>query len=79
MSKLLDSIEYPEDLKKLKLEELPKLAAEIRELIVNVVSKNPGHLSSNLGVVELTMALPLVISLLQRRMLRTCTGPGRFT
>ncbi|OQZ04506.1 MAG: 1-deoxy-D-xylulose-5-phosphate synthase [Candidatus Brocadia sp. UTAMX1] len=57
MSKLLDSVEYPEDLKKLKLEELPKLAAEIRELIVNVVSKNPGHLSSNLGVVELTMAL----------------------
>jgi len=57
MSKLLDSIEYPEDLKKLRLEDLPKLAAEIRELIVDVVSKNPGHLSSNLGVVELTIAL----------------------
>ncbi|MDO8142032.1 MAG: 1-deoxy-D-xylulose-5-phosphate synthase [Candidatus Brocadiales bacterium] len=57
MSKLLDCIEYPEDLKKLKLADLPKLAAEIRELIVDAVSKNPGHLSSNLGVVELTMAL----------------------
>ena len=57
MSKLLDCIEYPEDLKKLKLEDLPKLASEIRELIVDVVSKNPGHLSSNLGVVELTIAL----------------------
>ena len=57
MVKLLDRIEYPEDLKKLKIEELPKLAAEIRELIVDVVSKNPGHLSSNLGVVELTIAL----------------------
>ncbi|KAB2835955.1 MAG: 1-deoxy-D-xylulose-5-phosphate synthase [Candidatus Brocadia sp.] len=57
MNKLLDSIEYPEDLKKVKLEDLPKLAAEIRELIVDVVSKNPGHLSSNLGVVELTIAL----------------------
>lgn len=53
----MDSIEYPEDLKKLRLEDLPKLAAEIRELIVDVVSKNPGHLSSNLGVVELTIAL----------------------
>src|SRR5574337_301311 len=57
MSKLLDSVEYPEDLKKLKLEDLPKLAREILELIVDVVSKNPGHLSSNLGVVELTIAL----------------------
>ena len=57
MVKLLDRIEYPEDLKKLKIEELPKLAAEIRELIVDVVSKNPGHLSSNLGVDELTIAL----------------------
>ncbi|NUO09249.1 MAG: 1-deoxy-D-xylulose-5-phosphate synthase [Candidatus Brocadia sp.] len=57
MNKLLDCIEYPEDLKKLKLEELPKLATEIRELIVDVISKNPGHLSSNLGVVELTIAL----------------------
>ena len=57
MSKLLDSVEYPEDLKKLKLTDLPKLAAEIREFIVDAVSKNPGHLSSNLGVVELTIAL----------------------
>lgn len=57
MSKLLDSVEYPEDLKKLKPADLPKLAAEIREFIVDAVSKNPGHLSSNLGVVELTIAL----------------------
>ncbi|MBV6517673.1 MAG: 1-deoxy-D-xylulose-5-phosphate synthase [Candidatus Brocadia sp.] len=57
MSKLLDSVEYPEDLKKLNLTDLPKLATEIREFIVDVVSKNPGHLSSNLGVVELTIAL----------------------
>jgi len=57
MSKLLDSVEYPEDLKKLKLADLPKLASEIREFIVDAVSKNPGHLSSNLGVVELTIAL----------------------
>ncbi|MCF6158831.1 MAG: 1-deoxy-D-xylulose-5-phosphate synthase [wastewater metagenome] len=57
MNKLLDCIECPEDLKKVKPEDLPKLAMEIREFIVDVVSKNPGHLSSNLGVVELTIAL----------------------
>jgi len=53
----LDCIEYPEDLKKLSPEDLPKLAADIREFIIDTVSKNPGHLSSNLGVVELTIAL----------------------
>lgn len=53
----MDCIEYPEDLKKVKPEDLPKLATEIRELIIDAVSKNPGHLSSNLGVVELTIAL----------------------
>lgn len=57
MNKLLDHVDYPEDLKKLGPEDLPKLASEIRELIVDAVSKNPGHLSSNLGVVELTIAL----------------------
>ncbi len=57
MPRLLDSIDSPEDLKNTPIEDLPQLAEEIRELIINVVSRNPGHLSSNLGVVELTMAL----------------------
>ncbi len=57
MNNILDSVEFPEDLKKLNPEDLPKLASEIRSFIVDVISKNPGHLSSNLGVVELTMAL----------------------
>jgi 1-deoxy-D-xylulose-5-phosphate synthase len=57
MSRLLNTINGPEDLKGIPLEELPHLAEEIREVIIDVVSKNPGHLSSNLGVVELTMAL----------------------
>lgn len=57
MPKLVDSINNPEDLKNMPIEDLPQLAEEIRELIIDVVSKNPGHLSSNLGVVELTMAL----------------------
>jgi len=54
---LLDSIDSPEDLKTLGPPELRALAAEIRERIVAVVGKNGGHLSSNLGVVELTLAI----------------------
>lgn len=57
MERLLPKIDSPADLKKLTWEELDRLAAEIREEITNVVSRNGGHLSSNLGVVELTMAL----------------------
>ena len=54
---LLDSIDSPEDLKKLDLSELKALAAEIRERIVEVVGRTGGHLASNLGVVELTLAM----------------------
>ena len=55
--KLIDQIKQPSDLKKLDKKELKVLADELREIIVNTVSKNGGHLSSNLGVVELTLAL----------------------
>ena len=54
---LLDRVNFPADLKKLNYNELTKLADEIREELVEVVSKNGGHLASNLGVVELTIAL----------------------
>jgi 1-deoxy-D-xylulose-5-phosphate synthase len=54
---LLDSIDSPEDLRKLSLPELKVLAAEIRERIIAVVGRNGGHLSSNLGAVELTLAM----------------------
>ncbi len=57
---LLDKIELPSSLKKLSCEELEKLAGEIRERIINVVSLNGGHLSSNLGSVELAIALHTV-------------------
>ena len=57
MSKLLDTINSPVDLKKIERENLPKLSKEIREFIVDAVSKTGGHLASNLGVVELTIAL----------------------
>lgn len=55
--KYLDTINSPEDLKKIPVEDLPVLAGEIRERLLEVVSKNGGHLASNLGVVELTIAL----------------------
>ena len=57
MKKILDSINGPGDLKNLSPEELAKLAVEIRAEILEVVSRNGGHLSSNLGVVEMTLAL----------------------
>lgn len=57
MSKLLDNIQYPEDLRKLELSQLPLLAKELREFIINVVATKEGHLGASLGVVELTLAI----------------------
>lgn len=57
MSSILETINNPEDLKKVKPEELAELAGEIRALIINTVSATGGHLSANLGTVELTIAL----------------------
>jgi len=57
MPKLLDRIDNPSDLKGLAKQELEQLAAEIRQELVTRVSANGGHLASNLGVVELTIAL----------------------
>jgi 1-deoxy-D-xylulose-5-phosphate synthase len=60
MSKLIDKISSPEEIKKLTLKELSELATEIRALILETVAKTGGHLSSNLGVVEITLALHYV-------------------
>ena len=57
---ILDRIKGPQDLKNLSYKQLYNLAGEIRDLIIRVVSKNGGHLSPNLGVVELTLALNYV-------------------
>lgn len=57
MDKLLSRINSPADLKKLSLKQLTQLAKEVRNLIIKVVSTGGGHLASNLGVVELTIAL----------------------
>lgn len=57
MTNLLEQINSPKDLKKLTLEEKETLSQKIRDLIIDVTSKNGGHVASNLGVVELTIAL----------------------
>jgi 1-deoxy-D-xylulose-5-phosphate synthase len=60
MAKLLENIDYPSDLKKVKERDLPKVCAEIRELIIQEASCNPGHFGASMGVVELTVALHYV-------------------
>jgi 1-deoxy-D-xylulose-5-phosphate synthase len=57
MYKILDNINSPSDLKGLNYDELKILSEELRDYVINVVSENGGHLASNLGVVELTLAL----------------------
>ena len=57
---LLGRIEYPADLRKLSVEQLPELCRELRQDIIDEVSANPGHFASSLGVVELTVALHYV-------------------
>ncbi len=58
--KLLSGINQPQDLKRLPLDSLPALAEEIRSFLVHNVTRTGGHLASNLGVVELTLALHYV-------------------
>ncbi len=57
---LLSKIDFPSDLKKLGVEELPALCEEIRQFIIEVMSVNPGHLGASLGAVELAVALHYV-------------------
>ncbi len=60
MSRILDGIDSPEQVRKLPIADLERLAAEIREELITVLSMNGGHLGPNLGVVELTIALHYV-------------------
>lgn len=69
MTNLLDTIRSPADLKRLPIDQLPTLAAEIRARIVDQVSKTGGHLAPNLGVVELTIALHYVFDFAHDRLL----------
>lgn len=60
MSRLLDHINLPKDLKKLGPKQLPQLAQELRDFIIDIVATKEGHLGASLGVVELTIALHYV-------------------
>jgi 1-deoxy-D-xylulose-5-phosphate synthase len=59
---MLESIHSPQDLRKLKRGDLPRLAADVRQCVLDNVSQTGGHLSSNLGTVELTVALHYVFN-----------------
>ena len=56
----INKIDSPADLKKVPIDELPAVCAELRDYIIEVLSKNPGHLGSSLGAIELTVALHYV-------------------
>jgi 1-deoxy-D-xylulose-5-phosphate synthase len=62
MTRLLDTIETPADLRKLDRAQLPQVAQEIRDTVIDVVSKIGGHFGGNLGIVELTLALHYVFN-----------------
>ncbi len=62
MKNILKNIESPEDLRAVTVADLPQLAAEIRKLIIDTVSRTGGHLASSLGVIELTIALHYVFA-----------------
>ena len=69
MKKLLPTIQSPQDLRRLSIEQLPELAAEMRDAICTQVAKTGGHLAPNLGVVELTIALHYVFDFGRDRLL----------
>ena len=66
---ILDKIRKENDIKELEAEELPALAEEIRQFLIEKISENGGHLGSNLGVVELTMALHRTLTLPQDKII----------
>ena len=66
---VLEKINQPNDIHEVSLSEFPRLAEEIREFLIEHVSRNGGHLASNLGVVELTMALHNVLDLTKDKLI----------
>jgi 1-deoxy-D-xylulose-5-phosphate synthase len=62
MEKLLSKIDVPEDLRKLKVEQLEQLSSELRNFIIDKCSENPGHFGASLGTIELTVAIHYVFN-----------------
>ena len=73
---MLERINKPNDIKNLRPEEWPALAQDIRQFLVEKISVTGGHLASNLGVVELTMALHLAFDLPKDNL--GCGPPGVY-
>ena len=69
MMEMLEKIKKPNDIKKIPVERLPELAEEIRGFLIESLSRTGGHLASNLGVVELTIALHRVYDLPEDKIL----------
>ena len=67
MENILDNINTPNDIKNLNKKELNQLSSEIRRMIISTVSQNGGHLASNLGIVEATIAIHKVFNLAHDR------------
>ena len=59
---LLKKIDSPDDLRKLSVDALPEVCGELREMIIDELSRNPGHLGSNLGAIELTVAIHYIFN-----------------
>ena len=59
---LLKKIDSPDDLRRLSVEALPEVCDELRDMIIDELSHNPGHLGSNLGVIELTVAIHYIFN-----------------
>ena len=69
MSEILKKVNSPADLKKLPVKQLKELAEEIRQFILDTISKTGGHLASNLGAVELTLAMHYVFDFKKDKLL----------
>ena len=75
-SPLLDLIDSPQDLRRLDKKQLPQVAAELREFLLESVGQTGGHFASNLGAVELTLALPDEIAEVFRCPNTNCASHG---
>ena len=73
---ILEKIKKPNDIHKVSLEDFPRLAEEIRSFLIQSVSETGGHLASNLGVVELTLALHNVLDLPQDKLIPEESASG---
>ena len=76
MGTLLETIQSPADLKRLNFAQMAELAEEIRECLIQTLSKTGGHLGPNLGVVELTLALHTVFNTPEDKMRLRREPPG---